>query len=122
MGDRTRRNLRYVSPFTPDELQDFYNSKRRRSAERVEAWVEEVGLEIPEEIPEIRERSVSIEPSRLRQGFTPEPKKQRQRRRSSPESSRHKSVRSGRVEKSERTGVAARRSKGIYPSLSITTH
>ncbi|QDS71521.1 hypothetical protein FKW77_005039 [Venturia effusa] len=115
VGDRSVRNTRYISPFTTDELQDFYN-KRRRSADRIEAWVEEVSSGIPE-VPEIGEREESVEPSGLRQPFTPEPKEQRQRRRkSSPVSARHQSVRNVRVEKSQRTGVAARTSKALLPS------
>ncbi|TLD20137.1 hypothetical protein E2P81_ATG09207 [Venturia nashicola] len=117
VGDRSTRNLRYVSPFTSDELQDFYNRRRRESAERIEAWSEQVSLEGAENLPEIIEREESVEVPKRLQPRTPEPKKQGGRRRSSGVSSRHTSVRNGRVEKSKGTSVAARRTP-ITPSSS----
>lgn len=110
VGDRTNRNLRYVSPFTVDDLQDFYNRRRRGSAERLE----EVNLEVPVASEVIgREEFIEL-PKRLRLG-TPEAKKERRRGKSGAVSSRHTSVRKARVEKPEGKGVAARRSKGTLP-------
>lgn len=126
VGDRSRRSLRFVSPFTVDDLEDFYQRRRRASAEGSEGTgvggivegIEVSGIVEGEdsEVPKIRKTGTpEAESTRQQQLRTPELRGTRQRPNSSLVSSRHTSIPKARVEKTKSTGIAARRkSKGTY--------